>query len=415
MPRRKSALLSSPRWWFAQCSLRWPSTPKRSGAVMSGFETDETERTDGNLPVAAIRTTRFGQIFIWLIPIVAAVISGWLLWERYYVTGPQIEIVFDEEVSVERGRTNLRYLGVAVGEVQKVELNEDLRSVTVTASLYKKYAGAFMREGTEYWIVEPQINFPNVSGLKYLVQGTHIEASPGSGKNLQRRFEALPGAPERIANPADKVVLLKSDDMESLSEGSLVLFRGVEVGRITNIHLGGDGTSAYAEAVIDPGYGDLVAPSSVFWTRKVFEASFDLFSGASVDVGSLGDFLRGNVSFFTPPKDVGSYVQDRSVFTLQASAWPHAPGTEPGFEIILRAETMNDVTKGARIVFRGAKIGEVEEIAVAESGRAVRAKATILPEFAYGAMQLTAHATTCSVSADDRVPCDHDGFYGDFP
>src|SRR5258708_8962602 len=70
------------------------------------------------LPTAPLRRRRFSPI--WLVPIVAAAIAGWLGWTALMERGPTITITFESAEGIEAGGTRIIPKNVALGIVQSV-------------------------------------------------------------------------------------------------------------------------------------------------------------------------------------------------------------------------------------------------------------------------------------------------------
>jgi len=81
------------------------------------------------------------------VPLVAAVIAAWLLYERVRQFGPEITIEF-------RDGGGLRS-GVEVGAVQRIELAPDARAADIHVTISQRHA-SLIRTGSAFW---------NVSGI----------------------------------------------------------------------------------------------------------------------------------------------------------------------------------------------------------------------------------------------------------
>ena len=87
------------------------------------------------LPEAVVEQSR-GMSIVWLIPLVAALIGGWLAYKTISESGPTITITFEDASGLEAGKTKIKYKSVTVGKVEKLEIR-DIQSVTVTAKIAK--------------------------------------------------------------------------------------------------------------------------------------------------------------------------------------------------------------------------------------------------------------------------------------
>ena len=77
------------------------------------------------------KRTRFS--LVWVIPIVAALVGGWVAVTRYLSQGEEITIVFRSAEGLDAGKTKIHYNGVDVGTITKIRLSDDHRSAIATA------------------------------------------------------------------------------------------------------------------------------------------------------------------------------------------------------------------------------------------------------------------------------------------
>ena len=60
-----------------------------------------------------------------LLPFIALMIAGWLIWDSYQDRGNTVTIDFMSADGIVPGRTPVRYQGVEVGTVQDISLSDD--------------------------------------------------------------------------------------------------------------------------------------------------------------------------------------------------------------------------------------------------------------------------------------------------
>lgn len=86
----------------------------------------------------------------------------------------------------------VRYLGIDVGEVTDVQINDDLTSVIVAIRLVGQ-AERLARSGTQFWVERPRLDVSEVRGLETLVGGRYIAVEPTrSDSPASQDFVGLP-------------------------------------------------------------------------------------------------------------------------------------------------------------------------------------------------------------------------------
>ncbi len=72
-----------------------------------------------------IRKTNAFASFVWLVPLIAFLVGGWLLFDHIRNTGPTITLHIDSADGIEVNNTVVRVLSVNVGKVTNIRLRED--------------------------------------------------------------------------------------------------------------------------------------------------------------------------------------------------------------------------------------------------------------------------------------------------
>ena len=153
------------------------------------------------LPKATRVAARWVFPAVWVVPAVAAIVAGYLVYDRVRDSGPEITIRFRDAAGLRPGQTPVRYRGVAIGQVTEVVLSKDLQHAVVRARLQRS-AAPVAREGTVFWIVRPEVGIGSITGLGTVLTGPQIEALPGRGKATSAfvGLESPPAALERITS-----------------------------------------------------------------------------------------------------------------------------------------------------------------------------------------------------------------------
>jgi paraquat-inducible protein B len=278
---------------------------------------DEPEAA-GPLPAARVTRRRWRVAIIWVVPLVAAIVAGYLVYTRLSEFGATITIRFRDGSGVKAGQTELRYRGVPVGEVTAVELSRSREHVLVKTRL-RRSAGSLAREGSLFWIVRPEVGFGTVRGLSTVISGSYIQALPGTGK-AKSSFTGLERASPTQGQAGLKLTLSTSQ-LGSLRPGSPVYYRGIEVGSVTTADLNSDATAAHVQVFIPQRYERLVRIGSRFWTVSGVDIDFGLFRGLEVNIESLRALMAGGIAFASPD-DGAPPAKDGALFLLHDKPQP---------------------------------------------------------------------------------------------
>lgn len=234
---------------------------------------------------------------IWVVPLIALAVGGWMGYRELASRGPEITIDFADGSGVEAGKTTLEYMGVSAGKVEKVELNSALDGISLRLRLDKQ-ATELARAGAQFWIVRPEIGFSGVHGLDTLVTGVHLNVLPGKGPPA-RRFRGLDKTPPPNVTDQGRSFILQCDKLGSLTSGAPVFYRELKVGAVETSRLSGDSTAVLVRVHLDAPYADLVRTNSKFWNTGGFSFKVSLF-GAELKDTSLESLVTGGVAFATP-------------------------------------------------------------------------------------------------------------------
>jgi len=255
--------------------------------------------TGEELPKARVRRGRLFRL-VWVVPVIAAAIGGWLIFQHLRTFGPEIAITFSDGAGLRVGQTPLKYRGVAIGEVSQVELAPDQKHVVVRARLVRS-AASIAREGSTFWIVRPQVGWGNVTGLSTVLSGPEIQVLPGkTDGEVKREFKGQESAPVGLETAGMRLVLRAERPM-SMRANSPVYYRGVEVGVVQRIDLAPNSTSADVHILVFQRYAPLVREGSAFWNVSGLNLKGSILKGIEVDFESLRALVTGGVEFATPP------------------------------------------------------------------------------------------------------------------
>jgi paraquat-inducible protein B len=251
--------------------------------------------------------------YIWLFPVVALLISSWLLYDYSRQQGPRIRISFDDAASIQVEKTKVRFRGVAIGTVKDITISEDQRSV-VAEVLLRKDAEQFAVEGSKFSLVTPKVGFQGISGLETLFEGTYIALLPGPTEaKAKYDFKAQANSATDTLDDTSSY-MVETESAESIGPGASVSFRGVKVGTVTKLHFLKGSQMVAIQLNLDNKYVKLVRTNTIFWRKVGIQAKLGIF-GSDIKVNSMDSIMNGGIEFATPSQ-AGPVAKSQQKFTL---------------------------------------------------------------------------------------------------
>ncbi len=317
-----------------------------------------------DIPTASIDQRKRGVSSVWLIPLIAITLGGWLVWKHYHSLGPIATITFDTGDGVIAGKTKVRCRSVDVGTVESVNLSNDLQGVVTTVRMNLD-VGHLLREDTQFWIVRPRVSGASgISGLDTIVSGSYLELDPGASSKLSNQFTGLDLPPVTAMSVPGLRVSLVADEAGSISVGSSVSYKGLTVGRIESRAFQKGTGKVHFDVFIEEAYANLVAENTRFWNVAGVDLSVNA-DGFRLRMGSLGALLAGGVEFgLSDNVQAGPSVKDGTVFRLHDDReGPAEVAIEPTLTYLLLFEdSVRGLRPQASVEFRGIHVGTVTSI-----------------------------------------------------
>lgn len=300
---------------------------------------------------------------VWLVPLVALIIGGWLLWRDVMSKGPEITVTFESAEGIAAGKTAVRYRDVDVGQVVEIDLAEDLDHVRLTIRMDADL-GDYLTDKTRFWVVRPRVTVRGITGLDTIVSGAYIEVVPDKTGKKQRDFVGEE-EPQIIHDEEDGTrFVLKADELGSLGTGTPVLLRGIEVGEVLDTELTEDASGVTIPIFVRKPFDALVKRDTRFWDSSGI--ALDLNSGGlSVRAQSVRSVLAGGINFYTPNDSTNDDMASAdTVFRLHPSlekAELLAQGYSQEY-ILYFDSSVRGLSRGAPVEFNGIRVGTVESV-----------------------------------------------------
>ena len=316
---------------------------------------------------------------IWLLPVIALAIGGWLLMKSIIEAPTQITIKFPTGVGMDVGKTKVMYEGVPVGVVSDIRLDKsDLKGILATVDMDREL-DSMLRESTQFWLVKPEISLKGVTGLETIVTGNYIAMKMGLKGKKTKFYQALKEPPALDDAMNGMNLILHARDLGGIHKGAPVLYKDLIVGSVISYVLEANQNRVSVRIQIKPDYVHLIKHNSRFWNISGFQAKASL-SGIEVGSTSLMSLLQGGITFDSPENAEGSpEVKSGQVFRLYESY----EQAERGVAITLTFDTGTKLIEGGTTVrYKGFDVGKVKKLQLNEDHSQLNAVVMMQPDMA---------------------------------
>ncbi|MDO5631917.1 MAG: MlaD family protein [Paracoccus sp. (in: a-proteobacteria)] len=316
----------------------------------------------------ARRAAEAGVNIIWLVPILALLVTLAIGWNSYMGRGTLIHVAFRDATGINPGETPLKFREINVGKVEAVRFTEDLSSVIVDIRVDRDLA-QYIDDQAEFWIVRPQVTARGITRLDTVLTGAFIEGYwDADVTEPSSDFIGLDRAPLTREDAKGTWVIVQTNDAEGLSEGAPVMYRGLPVGRMENLRISPDGEAVQADVFVEAPHDQRLTTASVFWDSGGVSVSLGT-QGVSVGVNSLASLLQGGIQFGTFVSG-GAPVERGHVFALNADEDAARSNIFAGDEsgqtrfTLLLEQGVRGLERGADVQFQGLSVGRVTDLSV---------------------------------------------------
>ncbi len=307
---------------------------------------------------------RRGIPSIWIIPLIALGICGWLLYSSYRDAGILITIYFDEANGITPGKTQVMSKGIPIGLVQEVHPDIDRQRVRTIVKMDKE-SEPYLVKDTLFWIVRPELSAARIQGLDTIFSGSYIGIQVGVDKMQGRTFTGLNTAPPVPGSAPGLHISLHAATLGSIQIGTGVYYRNIEIGSVQGYRLQED-DSVLIDLFIEQDYADIVREQSRFCNASGVSVAGKL-PNLKVQVESLASLLKGGILLQTPEQLKNSPpAGNGQVFKL----YKDLEEANYGIPMTLTLSSAVDIVEGdTKIMYRGIEAGFVKEIRINDDER----------------------------------------------
>ncbi len=294
---------------------------------------------------------------VWILPILALSICGWLLYSSYQSRGVEITIYFTDATGIIPGKTQVMAKGIPLGLVKSI--HPDLNNQRVkTIVKIKQPVVKYLVEDTLFWIVRPELSASSIQGLDTILSGNYIGIQVGSSTIPKREFNGLPTNPPVSQDTPGLHIQLRAEKLGSIQTGTGVYYRNIKIGDVEKYQLEED-DNVLIDLFIEPQYTHLVRTKSRFCNVSGIQISGKL-PNMKIQIESLASLLKGGILLHTPEQLQDTPpAENRDVFQL----YPDFESANYGLPMTLKLASGENIVEGTtKVMYRGLEAGFVKEI-----------------------------------------------------
>ncbi len=326
--------------------------------------TPQTNHGESSAPAAEIRAKRSISI-VWVVPLVALLIGGWLAYKAFSEKGPTITITFESAEGLEAGKTKIKYKDVEIGEVKEITISKDISHVVVTAEL-KKGVTPYLTDKTRFWVVRARVGAGQVSGLGTIFSGAYIGIDPQKEGKRQNQFKGLEVAPVLTAGLPGRHFTLLAQELGSLDVGTQVRYRKVTVGKVVSYQFDPEKDALKITVFVQAPFHEKVRKETRFYNASGVDVTLDA-SGLQVNTDSLVSVMLGAIAFESP---VSLKASEQAPEDFEFKLYPNEESTKHKEYLLKRyyllyfQDDVRGLASEAPVSFHGIKVGQVVDFSL---------------------------------------------------
>ncbi|MGX9416088.1 MlaD family protein [Vibrio sp. WJH972] len=275
--------------------------------------------------------------------------------------GILINIILPENHNLNESSSTINYRGIEVGAINRIKFDKKRKSIIATAAIQPAFAD-LLKENSQFIIEEAELSFHGIKHLSNLITGNSLQLISGEGEP-SRHFVAInQESYNQLETNATKIIL-EGEDTFGINVGSDVKYRGVPVGRLTDISL--DHDKVKFELYIQNEYIHLIRSNNKFYVTGRMEADIT-DRGVKLDMPPIADFVIGAINFIS---EGDQKVQSTYHLYPDHSSAELAKFNQSGSETYhLFTDKLPSISINSPVLYHNITVGSVSDFGLAENG-----------------------------------------------
>jgi len=327
---------------------------------------DEVTQSTAGIAAANVKHKSKGFSAVWVIPVIAALIGGWMVFQHLFEEKLVVSVTFKNAAGIVAGKTLVKYRDIVVGKVTEVKFTKGLGDLEVLIQFNDDVDAEEITDKTRFWVVKPRVGLEGVSGLDTLLSGAYVEVDPaGTGQPATQFVGMEETGIHQLGNPGTRFTL-QAQKLGSLGRGSPIKYRGVDVGQVLRYHLAKDNATVEIEVFIRDPYDKLVTKATRFWNIS----GLDINAGATgfeLKMASVVTLIAGGIEFANSNMSTTvAKAPANSVFTLYETENAQTIAQEVAFSMPMKLyfDDVQGLDAGAPVTYKGLRIGTVDKVSI---------------------------------------------------
>lgn len=271
--------------------------------------------------------------------------------------GHEIQLMLNWNSGIDRDAA-IMYQGLTLGKITDFTRIDPEERIIEASAIINPRIIPYLTSGSQFFVIAPNLDLGGVTNLHTLMLGAHIGIRPSVDGKPLNKFNVYNQEPAYQYSEPGLHLVLKAQDVGSLTTSSNIYYKQQKVGTIQAIENIGP-NEFLVHIFIEPKYKSFVSSDSHFWNASGLHISGGL-QNFDIQAQSIQSMLAGGIAFDlgdnnekSAPKNGDSFqlfidknvAKQRSTFNLYTNS---AHGLSNKTRIMLRGEEIGSVHKVIR-------------------------------------------------------------------